>query len=86
MRIRFYFLVDEQNLAILADINRPAKWNLALGSHDAIRFGDLLGRIAEDRVIQFERFSKLFVDVFCIAASSKISDLELFDGIATLTE
>ena len=86
MRIRFHFLIDEQNLAVFANVNCPAKGNLPFGSHDAIGFGDLLGRIAEDRVIQFERFSKLFVDVFCIAASSKISDLELFDGIATLTE
>ena len=86
MRIRFHFLVDEQNLAIRADVNRPAKWNLAFRGHHAISFGNSLGRIAEDRVIEFQRFSKLLIDVFCVAASCKISDIELLDGVATLTE
>lgn len=86
MRIRFHFLVNEQDLAVHADVNRPAKWDLTFRGHDAIRFGNFLGWIAEDRVIEFQRFSKLGVDVFCIAASCKISDLELLDGVATLTE
>ena len=86
MRIRFHFLVDEQDLAVCADVNRPAKWNLAFGGHDAIRFGNVLGGVAENGVIEFQRFSKLGVDVFCVAASCKISDLELLDGVATLTE
>ena len=86
VRIRFHFLVDEQDFAVRADVNRPAKRNLTFRGHDAIGFGNFLGRVAEDGVIEFERLSKLGVDVFCVTTSCKISDLELLDGVATLTE
>ena len=86
MRTRFHFLVDEQDLAVRVNVDRPAKRDLSFRGHHAKRFGDFLGRIAEDRVIKLQRFGELLVDVFGVAASCKIRDIELFDGVATLTE
>ena len=48
----FDALVDVQDLAILADVEGPARRKPFSGSDDAIRFGYIFFRIAENWVVQ----------------------------------
>src|SRR5918993_2883449 len=45
-----HLLVDEQNAAIDADVERPARCERLILIHDTVRRRDLLGRIAEQRI------------------------------------
>ena len=79
-------LVDVQNAAVGSDIKSPSGGERLIFVHHAVGFGDLLGRIAQQREVDAERLRKRFVDVQRVDANREIGDIEFPDVIATLTE
>ena len=54
--------------------------------HDAIRGGDALFRIAQQRVVRPDRRSELAVGLGCVDTCREKRDIELAKGVAALTE
>ena len=86
MSFEVYRGVDMENLAILSNVYRSSRGKLFSPTDQAI--GGCGGAIwiAEDRVIKLKRFSKLLVGVSVVAARCEVSNIELFNLSATLTE
>lgn len=86
MRASFDLLVDMKDLAICSDVISPAVWHGPLVSDHAIGSCRGLTRIAQNGIVQFERFGETLIGIGVIAASGKIGHLELTQLLATLTE
>ena len=86
MALCLYSLVDKQDLAVLADVERhPCRvLSFALDQTVGLRRGQF--GIAEDRVVELEGFRKFLVGVGVVTTGGKVSDVELPNFFATLTE
>ncbi len=80
------FLVDCQELAILADVEGPSTRQRTIVVDDAKHASDCLVRVAQDRVVQFQRFGKFAIGFRRIATGREIGDVELTQGGTALTE
>ena len=84
-----HFFVDLQDLAVLADVERPPIWQATGGGHHAIGLGRFLGGIAQDRVIQFQRLGKVDVALGAfgrITTGREVSDVKFSQLLAVRTE
>ena len=84
-----HFFVDLQDLAVLADVERPPVWQATGGGHHAIGLGRFLGGIAQDRVIQFQRLGKVDVALGAfgrITTGREVSDVKFSQILAVRTE
>ena len=54
--------------------------------HDSIFFGDLFSGIAENRIVQVERFREFCIDFVGIAACGENCNIEFTKRFTTLTE
>ena len=86
MALGLYSFVDEQDLAVLADVERDPCREFLVALDQTVGFGRGQFGIAEDRVIKREGFRKFLVGVGVIATCSKVRDVELPNFFATLTE
>ena len=86
MRPNTYFLVNVQNLTIFADIKCPTFGKASAFMHDSIFFGDLFSGIAENRIVQVERFREFCIDFVGIAACGENCNIEFTKRFTTLTE
>ena len=62
MRRCFHLFVDEGNLPVLADVDRPAFRKAFVVRNETILFGGLARRIAEQREVELQIVRELFVE------------------------
>ena len=86
MRGRIHLLVDVQNAAVQADVERPPRREGLIVVYNAIGARDGLGRIAQQRIVDAKRLRECLVGFRRIDADRKMRDVESPDFIATLTE
>ena len=86
MRAGFYFLVDMQNLPVLANVESPACGEFAFLVEDAVSLGGFEGRIAQDWVIELEGLGEFLISFRGIDTGGEMGDVELADVLAALTE
>src|SRR5688572_11714335 len=79
-------LVDVQDAAVKADVERPPRRKGLIVVDNAVRSRDGFGRIAQQRIVDAKRLRKGLVGVWRIHANRKVRDVEPPDFIATLTE
>ena len=82
----FDLLVDVQDLSVFANVECPAERELAFAGHDAISLGDFALGITQDRIIQAERLSELFIRFGRVTTCCKVSHVEGTNVLAALTE
>lgn len=70
-------LVDKSNLAFAIDVESPTFWNCTRTVDDAVRFCNLFAGIAENGVVELERFGISLVGGSIVAAGRKECDIEL---------
>ena len=78
--------IDEQDRPINTDIYGVARGVQTHRFQYAERFGNRLVRIAEDRVVQFQRLGELCILFDRVDAGRKVRDVKLPDLFAALTE
>ena len=83
---RTHLLVDVQDPAVRADVERPPGCKRLIFVDNAVRRGNGSRGIAQQRIIGAERLCKRFVGLRGIDARRKIGDVELSNRVATLTE
>ena len=86
---RLDLAINLQDLAVLADVERPPVWQATGGGHHAIGLGRFLGGIAQDRVIQFQRLGKVDVALGAfgwITTGREVSDVKFSQILAVRTE
>ena len=76
-------LVDVEDLSIAPDIKRPPG-NRRCGH--AVRFGDLLGGVTQNRVVHTERLRIRLIGFLGVGADGKQRGIERVDILAALTE
>ena len=84
-----HLVIDEEDLSVLANVERPARGILPAFRDDAIGSSGGQRWIAQDRVIGVDRFSKRLVPLLAvpgIATGGEVGDVELPDVLAALTE
>jgi len=84
-----HFLVNLQDFAVLADVERPSKRHGPRVRHHAVGAGGLLGGIAQDRVIQLQRLGKVDVALGAfgrITTGREVSDVKFPQLLAVRTE
>ena len=82
----FDLAIHVQDLAILPNVKRPAFSNRSPLVNYAIGLSDFLSRIAEDGVVDPERFSEALVLFRGICAGGKVGDIGILERFAILTE
>lgn len=75
-----------QDHAVGANIKRPAEWECAICVNHTVCGCNLLVGIAEDRVVQIQRFGKLGVHLVRVTTGGEVGNIELSQSIAALTE
>ena len=89
VRTGFFDLVNLKNLAVLADIKSPAGGIALLAGDHAIGARGLFVGIAQDRIIQTQRFGKVDIALGAIGritTGRKVSDIKFPQFIAVRTE
>ena len=86
MCLRLDVLLNVQNLSVLTDEERPAKRQTSIFGDDAVSFGNLLLRIAEDGIVELKGFGELLVQLRRVATGGEESDVELPQGFPVRTE
>jgi len=84
-----HFLVNLQDFAVLADVERPPERHGPRVRHHAVGAGGLLGGIAQDWVIQLQRLGKTDVALDAdgrITTSSEVGDVKFPQLLAVRTE
>ena len=84
-RRRLHRFVDVENPAVGADVERPARCE-AQSAQNTVGGRNLFRRIREDRVVGLDVLGELPVLFRVIDAGREVSDVELPDGLAALTE
>ena len=83
------FLVDLQNLAVLANVKCPPMREWPKGGHHAVFLGRLFRRVAEDGVVRLNRLCKVDVALLAvsgIATGGEVGDVEFSQLFAARTE
>jgi hypothetical protein len=83
---RTHALVDIEDAAIDADVERPARRERLIGVDHSVGSRDAACRIAQERIIDAQRLCELFVRFRRIDAGGEICDVERPNLLATLTE
>ena len=86
MRGWIHLLVDVQNAAVKADVERPPRREGLIVVDNAIGPRDGFGRVAQQGIVDAKRLRKCLVGLRRIDADRKMRDVEPPDFIATLTE
>ena len=81
-----HLLVDVENPAIHADVKRPARRERLVLVDDPVRGCHLTCGIAEKRVIDSQRLRERLVRLRRVDTDGEMRDVELTNGVATLTE
>jgi hypothetical protein len=84
-RRRLHRFIDMENPAVGADVERPARCE-AEAAQNTVGGRNLFRRIREDRVVGLDVLGELPVFFCAIDAGREVSDVELPDGLAALTE
>ena len=79
MRGSVHLVVDVQDLAIGSDDKRRS-------AGVAVGLGGRFGGVAEDGIIELQRFGKPGVGIRIVATGGEVGYLELTQGVAALTE
>ena len=82
----FDLAIHVKDLAILANIERPAFSDGSTFMYHTICLSDFLSGIAQDGIVDTKRFSESFVVFRSIGASGKVGDIGVLEGFAILTE
>ena len=82
----FYFLVNEEDLPLRADVKCPALGQRTPLVNDTVSLCDILSWIAEDGIVKLKRFGELLVHFRGVATGGKVGNIELAKGVAALTE
>ena len=85
-RVGLHILVDEQDLAVLANVERPALGEADQRDQDAVGIRCGLVGIAQDRIVGPERLGELLVLLRRVGAGGEVGDVEVADLVAALTE
>ena len=86
-RFRTDLGIHVQDLAVRADVERPACGELVLGINHAVSGSYLFLGVAEDGIVRLDMLGELLVRLGIIDARSKVDDVgEGPDGSAALTE
>lgn len=86
MRTRFDGLIDKENFAILADVVGPAERKRPLLVDHSKGLCRFFTGIAQNRIIEFERFCEAPIRIRIVATRSKVGHIECTQLLATLTE
>jgi hypothetical protein len=86
MGCRAHPLVDIEDAAVDADVERPARRVRLIGIDHSVRLRDAACRIAQERIIDAERLGKGLVRFGRIDAGGEIRHVERPNLVATLTE
>lgn len=78
--------LNVKNLAFFADEEGDSAGKASVFVVDAVSRGNFSVRIAEDRVVQIQRLGEVCVLFDGVTAGSEVCNVELFQGLATLTE
>lgn len=78
--------IDKENVAILSDVKRPPLRHALLVLHQSILHRHLAIRITQNRIVEIQGLSELRIRFFVVAARGEVSDIELGNFFATLTE
>ena len=79
-------LIDVNDLAIFANVDRPSL-GIAVGRiNEAVRLSNLATGIAQQREVELQFVGKLLVQLLFIATGAKISDFKLLQGGAAVTQ
>ena len=78
--------VDVENSAIESDVEVPPRRERLILIDDPVRGRDGAGRIAEERIVHTQRLCERFVGLGGVDADREMRNVELSNGIATLTE
>jgi len=81
-----HFLVDVQNAPVLANVERLTTWDLDRSVVDPKRRRDLAVRVAQNWKIEFQFLGEAGVGIDRITTGRKVSDIELTQQLAVLTE
>ena len=79
-------LVDVQDASVIADVERPARRKRLIFVDNAVRFRQLLGRIAQQREIDPQRLRELLVGFRGVDADGEIRNVKGANELAALTE
>ena len=71
-----YHLVDERQLAIRIDEERPSFRHLSYAVNDAVRFGHLFSGVAKNWIVQFQGFREPHIRVRIVTVRSEKRDLQ----------
>ena len=85
----FHFFVDFQNLAVLANVKRPAVRERSRGGHYAVRLGRLFCGVAEDGIVRLNRLGETDVAplaVGCVTTGGEVGYVEFPQLFAARTE
>lgn len=85
MLARLHLLFDVQDLAILAHDESDSVRKSSI-VQDAVGFGNLRVRIAQDWVVEFQLFGESRVLLDRVAACCEVSDVVLTQGLTARTE
>lgn len=80
------FFLDEQNLAVFADVDRPAFGDCPTFVDDAVGFGHFFAGIAQQGEVEVEFFGEFLVVGGDITAGTKVGDVELTNFLTARTE
>jgi len=78
--------LNVKNLAFFADEEGDSTRKASVFVVDAVSRGNFSVRIAKDRVVQIQRLGEVCVLFDGVTAGSEVRNVELFQGLATLTE
>lgn len=85
-RSRFHIFVDLLNLPVLPDVERPSASKIARAiEYTIIRRYSLL-RIAQNRVVEIERFSEFLVRLRIVDTGRKISYIKICQFFTAVTQ
>jgi hypothetical protein len=83
---RAHQLVNVENPAVGANIERPSGRKRLVRIDHAVGQGDVFIRITQERIVDTKRLRERLVGISVVNADSKVRDVEGPDFIATLTE
>jgi hypothetical protein len=83
---RAHQLVNVENPAVGANIERPSGRERLVRIDHAVGQGDVFIRITQERIVDTKRLRESLVCISVVNADSKVRDVEGPDFIATLTE
>src|SRR5204862_7723757 len=79
-------LIDGEDLAVLADVKSDAVGHLPVRVEDAQGSGQLALGIAENGIVNLQRFGKLLVELGSVGAGCEVRDVVFANGLAVVPE